>query len=216
MTEKKTTSIVGQRECPTGFLREHDGDERRANLCSDDRVLCVICGSIAHDIPSQLRAPVLRLPMSMRELIAALISSIKVDMPTFQLSAVNDGRTETISTERAAAAVAQGFDGSVFDNVRIALRVPPYAYETIEISYSNEDFKTAEAAPAPAQVDLTALSDARPPQSVMKAAGELVTNGFDLIHVDTSGATLRTATFCKGEGGSRRHGISAVVRWIVL
>jgi len=214
VTESKTTTIVGPWECPTGFLRNHDGDERRAFRGSDGRVSCVICATVAYDIPRELRAPVAALPMSMRELIACLTSSSMVDMPTFQLSAVADGRTEKIDSDRAAAAVAHGFDGAVFDNVRIALRVPPYAFETIEISYSSEDLKVAEAAPRPAHVDLSSLTDARPPQSVMKAAGELVTQGYDLIHMDTSGATMRVATFRKGQAAAPSHGITARVRWI--
>ena len=216
MTESKLT-IVGTRECPTGFLRDHDGDERRANLCSDGRVLCVICGVYAQDIPQELRAATAQLPMALRELIATLTSSSQANMPTFQLTAVQDGRTEIIDTERAAAAVAQGFDGSVFDHVRIALRVPPYAYETIEISYSSDDLPVAAAALRPAHVDLTGLTEANPPQSVMKAAGELVTQGFDLINVIGAGESMRSARFRKGDRAATvPHGITAVVRWIVL
>ena len=211
-----TTTIVGSAECPTGFLLNHDGDERRANLCSDGRVLCVVCGTIAHDLTRALKMEAVGLPMPVRELIAHLTSSSDPKAPTFKLNRIHDGSTESIDSDRALAALAQDIDCSVFAVVRIGLGVPPYGFDTIEISYPKGDAEAATAAPKPAVVDLSGLSDAHPPASVMKAAGELVINGFHLVHVAGAGESMRTATFRKGDQATTSHGVTARISWIAI
>jgi hypothetical protein len=205
------------------MLRAHDGDERRANLFSDGRVSCVICGTVCHELAEtrdgKLRRGVSHLPMPLRSLLADLISSNKVDDETFKLLDIEWPGNVEITTERAAAAVAHGYDGDVFDQTAIRLGVPPYAFQKLDISYRGSAAEKAFASKPEQTSDLHQLLEANPPQGIRLAAEKLVKHGFQFVSLVDQGHTTYQpcATFIRAVSEDRAQcGIAVTLRWLIV
>jgi hypothetical protein len=201
-------------------------DERRANLGDDGRISCIICCKVSQPFSEAVAARLASyshqvsvmnaIPLFVRELLADLISSSNVHDETFQLIAIELPQDIEITTERAAAITAQQIDHSVLDQTRIRLNVPPYAFQTIEISYSSEDAKVAAAAKAEAS-DLDAFLRANPPQAARLAAEKLIKRGFAFKSLTDIGVTVRqpVAVFFRGSKRARvPSGICVTLRWL--
>jgi len=164
-----------------------------------------------------LRHGVNQLPMPLRKLLADLISSNKVNDETFQLLDVHVPGDVEITTERAAAAVAHGYDGDVFDQTRIRLGVPPYAFQRVDISYHGSAAETAFASKQAHSSDLTQLLEANPPQGIRLAAEKLIKHGFEFKSLTDLGQTVYQpcAAFFLGNSGDRVPcGIHVTLRWL--
>lgn len=188
----------------------------------DGRVSCSACKRSSHPAEIATIEACRALPEDVRNLVISLVGAPE-SQESFRICRVTDGMRELAAApdfaERAAAAVAHGYDGSVFDEVSIALGIPPYNYQTVKITYRPEDLESAAAATR-GPVDLQFLNQLRAPRAVWKAVGELVTSGFRPVDgVDPYlGSVSRRLLFKKGvdDGSKVLRGIRAEVGWIVL
>lgn len=99
--------IIGPIACPACIVSGHDMDSCRANELPGKRILCINCGSYPEAVERDKLTALIELPSPIRQVAATLLRSWKLEVAPLALNFIGKGKSEIISPERAAAAVAQ-------------------------------------------------------------------------------------------------------------
>jgi hypothetical protein len=202
----------------------HDGDSCRANQLSDGRVLCITCGSYITPFDAQVNA-VYRMPFAIRTFVATMLREREIHAPSLKLTMASFGPNGT--SEQASAACAQGNEGVILNSGYLIFSAAPYGLAKLEVRFQAdelqsvpEDFsRTSTREPGPQQLQfLQNLSLNSCPPALVAAIGRLIAIGFEVRHLDYTGASMRRIQLhCGGliSGTSTPKGIIVEATYLV-